>query len=95
MSYFFSENDIGNVTDSVLWESLKAVIREDIIYFEIRKNKEDIEHLITELETDYKSKLCPHTLKKIVSLRGEYNSFLSKKQRQSNYLTRLNKKILN
>ena len=56
---FFTENDVGNVTDSVLWESFKAVIRGDIISFQIRKKKEEkrslveIECLITDLETDY------------------------------------------
>ena len=56
---FFTENDVGNVTDSVLWESFKAVIRGDIISFQIWKKKEEkrslveIECLITDLETDY------------------------------------------
>ena len=73
------------MTDSVLWESFKAVVRGDIISFQIRKKKEEkrrlveIERLITEFETDYKLKLDPITLKKIISLKTEYNSILSKK----------------
>lgn len=80
-----SENDIGNVTDSVLWDSMKAVIRGDIISFQIRKNKEDkkrlneIDKQMTELQEIYKTNYCSNTLKKIVTLRSEYNSILAKK----------------
>lgn len=43
MSLFFTEKDIGNVIESVLWESFKAVIRGDIISFQIKKDKEEKE----------------------------------------------------
>lgn len=84
IGYFLSENDNGSVNESVLWDSMKAVIRGEIISFQSRKNKEDkkrlneIDDQITKLEENYKTNLCSKTLKKIVALRSEYNSILSK-----------------
>lgn len=84
-AWFLENNDKGDVSDSVLWETMKAVIRGDIIAYQTAKNKEneaklnEIDKQLTHLEIDYRSTNSETTLKKIVAMRSEYNSILSKK----------------
>ncbi len=40
MDTFFLQNFISNVSDYVLWDSMEAIIRGDIISFQIRKKTE-------------------------------------------------------
>jgi len=81
---FLENNDKGDVSDSVLWEAMKAVIRGDIIAYQTAKNRENraklnnIDKQITNLEMEYRSTSCETILKKIIALRSEYNSILSK-----------------
>ncbi len=90
---FLETNDKGDVSDSVLWETMKAVIRGDIIAYQSAKNREnwaklsEIDTQTTNLESEYRSTSCETTLKKIVALRSEYNSIISKKvSRQLMYI---------
>lgn len=82
---FLENNDKGDVSDSILWEAMKAVIRGDIMSYQAAKNKQnkakliEIDTQVTKLEKEYRSTNCESTLKKIVSLRSEYNSILAKK----------------
>lgn len=39
-TWFLENNDKGDVSDSVLWETMKAVIRGDIIAYQTAKNRE-------------------------------------------------------
>ncbi len=71
---------------------MKAVIRGDIIAYQSAKNREnraklsEIDPQPTHLESEYRS-TCETTLKKIVALRSEYNSIISKKvSRQLMYI---------
>lgn len=72
-AWFLENNDKGDVSDSVLWETMKAVIRGDIIAYQTAKNKEneaklnEIDKQLTHLETDYRSTNSETILKKIVS----------------------------
>lgn len=82
---FLGNNDKGDVDDSTLGVSMKAVIRGDIMSFQVAKNKKDrvrleeIDKSLGELETHYRSTNDEDTLKNLVKLRCEYNSILSKK----------------
>lgn len=76
-------NDNGDVHDSNLWETLKAVVRGEIIAFETAQRKKvrmrmtKLENTLTKLESLHKN--CPNTelLKEIIALKYEYNSLLS------------------
>lgn len=84
ISTFLNNNDKGDVNDSVLWESMKAVLRGQIISYEAAERKrarlrlERIEEELTSLETEYKNSQTTTTLNKIISLKYEYNSIISK-----------------
>ena len=79
---FLEINDNGEVSDSTLWESLKATIRGYIISFETSKKKakskrlKEIEHEMIHLEQIYKTSLQQSDYKKILKLKSEYNSAL-------------------
>lgn len=85
ISFYLNTNDRGDVNDSTLWETLKAVIRGDIISYETSERKRtkkrlaDIQERLTELENSYKvSNTNTELLNEIVALRYEYNDLLSK-----------------
>ncbi len=69
---FLETNDKGDVSDSVLWETMKAVIRGDIIAYQTAKNREnkaklnEIDIQMTNLESEYRSTSCETTLKKLL-----------------------------
>lgn len=62
---FIEINDNGDVHDSNLWETLKAVVRGEIIAFETAQRKEvrmrmtKLENTLTKLESLHKN--CPNT----------------------------------
>ncbi|KAF0043708.1 hypothetical protein F2P81_005045 [Scophthalmus maximus] len=84
ISYFISENNIGNVNDSVLWEALKAVIRGHMISYVANKKSKDnfrlekINQNLIYLENAYKMNPSDAALEGISKLKFEYNSILSK-----------------
>lgn len=85
ISFYLNTNDRGDVNDSTLWETLKVVIRGDIISYETSERKRtkkrlaDIQKRLTELENNYKiSTTNTELLNSIVALRYEYNDLLSK-----------------
>ncbi len=80
---FIEINDKGDVHDSNLWEALKAVVRGEIIAFEIAQRKKvrmrmtEIEITLTRLESLHKNSPNNVLLKEIMALKYEYNSLLS------------------
>lgn len=81
---FLRTNDNGEVSDSVLWETFKVVMRGYIITFESAKRRQlnrrlkDIEKLLPTLEEIYRTSLLQTDYNKILKLKYEYNSILSK-----------------
>ncbi len=55
ISQFILNNDNGEVNDSTLWETLKAVIRGHIISYAPNKSKKESERL-KEIEQDFSTK---------------------------------------
>lgn len=82
---FIETNDKHDVSDSVLWETFKVVVRGHIISFESSLKKKqrqrmlDIEAKLTELEQAHKASSCSSILQDILKLKYEYNSILSTK----------------
>lgn len=80
---FLTLNDKGDVSDSTLWEALKAVIRGQIIAFQAelkkqrRKRLAEIETELPVLEHQFKLTLSNLTLASIMKLKYEYNTLLS------------------
>lgn len=76
-------NDTGEVSDSTLWESLKAVLRGHIISYEsgLKKQRKArlsvIEARLNQLEHLHADSADPVLLKEIISLKLEYNKILS------------------
>ncbi len=69
--------------DSNLWEALKAVVRGEIIAFELAQRKKvrmrmtEIERILTRLESLHKNSPNNVLLKEIMALKYEYNYLLS------------------
>ena len=84
ISFFLKSNDRGDVDDSVLWESIKAVMRGHIISYKSWKSKnqvaalKDMESELRRLEQSYQATPTTDTLGKITKLKCEYNTMLSK-----------------
>lgn len=80
---FIEVNDNGEVSDSTLWEALKAVIHGDIISYESAANKErerrflDIENILPTCEAAYRASKSSGDYNEIVKLKYEYNCILS------------------
>ncbi len=76
-------NDTGEVSDSTLWESLKAVLRGCIIAYEssLKKQRKErlsiIEACLNQLEHLHADSVDPDVLKEIAALKLEYNSIIS------------------
>ncbi len=83
--FFLEANDKGDVDDSVLWDSLKAVMRGHIISYTSWKSKKqnaalkDMESELRRLEQSYQSTPTTDTLGEITKLKCEYNTILSKR----------------
>lgn len=79
---FIEINDNGEVSDSTLWETLKAVIRGDIISYEsaIKKEREkrllEIRNTLPTYEVAYRASMSSEDYNKIVKLKYEYNCIL-------------------
>lgn len=76
---FLEINDNGEVSDSTLWETLKATMRGFIISFETSRKKEkfkrlkEIDQEIANLEQIYKTSLLQSDYNRILKLKSEYN----------------------
>lgn len=79
---FIHTDDSGEVNDSTLCEALKAVVKGDIISYEIAEGKHtrstlvEIQNSLTNLENSYM--IASELLNRIVALKREYNNLLSK-----------------
>lgn len=89
-------NDTGEVSDSTLWESLKAVLRGYIISYEssLKKQRQKclsvIEARLNQLEHLHVDSADPEVLKEIAALKLEYNTIFSKQI--SNMLLKIKQK---
>lgn len=85
ISHFITENDTGDVNDSILWETLKAVIRGHVIAYVSSKRKIEgsrlkaIERDLSLQEDSYKNNPNDATLETITNLKYEYNTILSQR----------------
>lgn len=83
LAEFLKFNDTGKVSDSTLWESLKAVLRGQIISYESRLKKQrvkrllEIDNSLTRLEDAYWNSAELDVLNEITALKLEYNLILS------------------
>ena len=84
LNEFLEINDNGEVSDCTLWESLKVVMRGYVISYEAQKKKInndrllEIQRELTLIEHAYRSSLAQSDYNKILKLKYEYNSILSK-----------------
>ena len=82
---FLVTNDNGEVSDSILWETFKVVMRGHVISFESAKKRKlnirlkDIEKMLPVLEETYRSSLLAADYNKIMKLKYEYNTILNKR----------------
>ena len=82
ISIFISTNGKGDLNDSILWESMKAVLRGRIMSYEAAERKRskirlsEREEELTSFETTYIKTTT--VLNKIISLKYEYNTIKSK-----------------
>lgn len=80
---FFATNDNGEVSDSILWDTFKVVMRGHIISFESSKKRalnsrlRKIEETLPVLEQAYRVSLSKSDYNKILKLKYEYNSILN------------------
>lgn len=80
---FLTLNDKGDVSDSTLWEALKAVIRGQVISFQAERKRQrgkrlsEIETELPVLEDQFKLTSSNLTLASIMKLKYEYNTLLS------------------
>lgn len=78
---FIEINDNGEVSDSTLWETLKVVIRGDIISYEsaIKKEREkrllEIRNTLPTYEAAYRTSMSPEDYNKIVMLNMSITAF--------------------
>ena len=85
IAFFLGTNDTGDVDDSTLWESLKAVIRGYIISYTSERKKRantrlrEIERELGEQENVFRTNSSYTVLEKITKLKYEYNTILSKR----------------
>lgn len=81
IDFFISTNDKGDVHDATLWESIKTVLRGNIIAYEAaerRQEKGKLKDALAQLEKEYRATQNAETLSKIIKLKYEYNAFMSK-----------------
>ena len=80
ISLFLEFNDTGEVSPPMLWDTLKAVLRGQIIAISSFKKKnrnkklEDLKNKLKELERKHKLDLAQDTLREIRNIRNEINS---------------------
>lgn len=80
---YLQTNDTGEVSDSILWETFKVVLRGEIISYQssckiARLHRlSDIESELPVLEESYRNSNSEDTLKAILKLKYEYNQILS------------------
>ena len=85
VDFFLGANDTGDVDDSTLWESLKAVIRGYSIYYTSERKKRgntrlrEIERELGEQENVFRTNSLNAVIEKITKLKYEYNTILSKR----------------
>lgn len=98
MKEYIELNDNGDVSDSTLWETLKVVLRGDIISYTAAMKKErerrlsEINNILPTLErTDQISKSADN-YKEILKLKYEYNGIIS--CQVNNLLLKLRQNIL-
>lgn len=83
MRDFIELNDNGEVSDSTLWETLKLVLRGDIISYTsaLKKKREkrllEINTTLPVLERTYQVSKSPDDYKEIFKLKYEYNGIMS------------------
>ncbi len=93
---FLHFNDNGTVSDSMLWETFKVVIRGHIISYQssrkraIYRRRTDIEAELAVLEEDYRSTGSEETFSSILKAKYEYNHILG--EQVGNYIRRLRQK---
>uniref|UniRef100_A0AAQ5XLH4 Reverse transcriptase domain-containing protein n=1 Tax=Amphiprion ocellaris TaxID=80972 RepID=A0AAQ5XLH4_AMPOC len=93
---FIELNDNGEVFDSTLWETLKVVLRGDIISYTsaLKKEREKrlvkINNSLPVLEKKYQNSKSPNDYTKIMKLKYEYNGIMS--DQISNLLLKLRQK---
>lgn len=80
---FVELNDNGEVSDVTLWETLKVVLRGDIISYTsaIKKEREkrllEINNALPILERTYQNSKSPDHYKEILKFKYEYNDIMS------------------
>lgn len=84
ISHFITDDDTGDVNNSILWETLKAVIRGHVIAYVSSKRTEGsrlkyIEHELSLQEDFYKHNPNDATLETLTNLKYEYNTILSQR----------------
>ncbi len=98
---FLETNDKGDVSDSVLWETMKAVIRGDIIAYQSAKNREnraklsEIDTHMTNLESEYRSTSCETTLTTLSEIGDKPQKLLARQLKQSQATRAIHKIKLN
>lgn len=79
LAEFLKFNDTGEVSDSILWETLKSVLRGHIISYEcsLKKQREkrllEIDNRLSQLEDAYRDSTDSDLLNEIAALKFEYN----------------------
>lgn len=79
---FVEVNDNGEVSDSTLWEALKATMRGYIISYESSKKreknirKEELQREIKQIEETHINSLLQSDYNRMLKLKHEYNSIL-------------------
>lgn len=83
IKHFIETNDNGEVSDSILWETLKVVLRGDIIMYTSRLKKEkekrlnEINNILPALERAYQTTKSPDDYKQILKLKYEYSGIMT------------------
>uniref|UniRef100_A0A3B1J7U7 Reverse transcriptase domain-containing protein n=1 Tax=Astyanax mexicanus TaxID=7994 RepID=A0A3B1J7U7_ASTMX len=96
ISEFLEFNDTKDVSDTVLWETFKAVTRGHILAFEATKKKElnkrltELENIIITLEKTNALSPSTEVYNQILQYKFEYNNILN--QRVENLLLKLKRK---
>lgn len=81
LEYFFQENDNGEVSTEIIWNTLKAVFRGKIISFCANKKKKRQERLINltkeleGLERKHKKDKDPNVAQQLQEIRKEINNW--------------------
>lgn len=93
ISDFLQSNDTGEVSDSILWETFKVVVRGQVISYQSSckrarlRRLSEIESELSALEESYRNSKSEDTLNSILKIKYEYNQILGGQVRH--YINRL------